>query len=76
MTRDQLLERIVKGAAFIENLSPTDARYDRAMKRYDDYVSQLLALDRPNWYVAQSCEGLEKCRALIRELKSGKKVAK
>lgn len=35
------LERIRKGAEFIESLTPDDPRYDRAMQKYDKLVEKL-----------------------------------
>lgn len=39
-----LLDRIVKGAVFIENLDSGDARYKRALERYDKYCADLMRI--------------------------------
>lgn len=35
-----VLDRIVKGAEFISTLSPTDADYERAMRKYDKLCAE------------------------------------
>ncbi|WP_157213494.1 hypothetical protein [Paenibacillus senegalensis] len=49
MTEDEYLDklgRIVRGAEFIENLSPTDAKYKPAMEKYNRLVREVLEYQR------------------------------
>ncbi|OPG98640.1 hypothetical protein B2I21_09890 [Chryseobacterium mucoviscidosis] len=39
--QDRLRERIVKGAEFIDSLSPTDPRWEPALEKYDRLCEQL-----------------------------------
>mgnify|MGYP007031672709 CR=1 FL=1 len=51
MTRDELLQRIVAGAEYIESIGPGHPKYDAAMKRYDELVQELMNLDKPEYYL-------------------------
>lgn len=77
MDREELLAAIRKGADYIENdIHPAHSNYKRAMEKYDDYVAQLLRMDRPAWLYQddRASAAIQRGREMIERMRQEKKA--